>query len=223
MVQFFAYLFAVIFAISLHEYAHAKVAVLNGDITPKSYGRLTLNPLKHFDPIGFVMLIVLGFGFAKPVPVNANNFKRRKLGMFTVAIAGVTLNIIIAFLSFGFSRLFMMLGTATTNSFISVFAELMASFFEYTLLVNINLFLFNLIPIYPLDGFRVVESLTKFTNPVVKFLRDYGPYLFMFLMVWSIIVNTTHLPPNYDPLTYYISTIGGYIKEFFIWIWHIPK
>ncbi len=89
-------LIAVCISLVLHEVAHGLVAKWNGDYTAKYAGRLSLNPLKHFDLIGFIMMMLIGFGYAKPVPVNPYNFKHYKRGMVTVAIAGVVTNMIIA-------------------------------------------------------------------------------------------------------------------------------
>ena len=97
ILTFLIALVAIVLSIMLHEVAHGLVALWNGDDTAKRAGRLNLNPVSHFDPVGFLMLIFLRFGYAKPVPVNPYNFKNRKVGMFTVSVAGVTLNLILAF------------------------------------------------------------------------------------------------------------------------------
>ena len=93
VIAFIAFILAVYFAIIPHEVAHGLVAKWNGDLTAKVNGRLTLNPVSHFDPIGFLMLLFMGFGYAKPVPVNPYNFKVPRRGLFTTAIAGVTYNL----------------------------------------------------------------------------------------------------------------------------------
>ena len=92
------FVFALICALCLHELAHGLVALWNGDGTAKAYGRLSLNPLRHFDFIGLLFMLFAGFGWAKPVPVNPNNFKNRKLGAVTVSLAGVVTNLLLAFL-----------------------------------------------------------------------------------------------------------------------------
>ena len=98
LIHYLASAFAILFVLVPHEFAHAAVAYVNGDPTPKLNGRLTLNPFKHFDPIGFVMCALVGFGWAKPVPINSANFKHYKTGLFTTAIAGVVANLVLAFL-----------------------------------------------------------------------------------------------------------------------------
>lgn len=94
-----ALLFAIVFALVLHEVAHGLVALWNGDPTAKMYGRLSLNPLKHFDIFGLLMMLIVGFGWAKPVPVDPRNFKKYKTGCVTVSIAGILTNILLAFVS----------------------------------------------------------------------------------------------------------------------------
>ena len=98
LLYYAASVLAIIFVLVPHEFAHAAVAYANGDPTPKLNGRITLNPIKHFDPIGFVMCALVGFGWARPVPINSANFKHYKLGLFTTAIAGVVANYLIAFI-----------------------------------------------------------------------------------------------------------------------------
>ena len=93
-----AFTVALLSALILHEIAHGLVALWNGDRTAKMYGRLSLNPVRHFDWIGLIMMILVGFGWAKPVPINPNNFKHRKLGCITVSVAGVVTNLLLAFL-----------------------------------------------------------------------------------------------------------------------------
>ena len=95
--QFLIAAVAIVISIVLHELAHGYVALWNGDATAKVSGRLTLNPLAHFDPFGLVMLLLVRFGYAKPVPVNPDNFRRRKTGMLTVAFAGIVMNLLLAF------------------------------------------------------------------------------------------------------------------------------
>ena len=188
----------------LHELAHGYVALWNGDPTAKVNGRLTLNPLAHFDLVGFVMLIVVGFGYAKPVPVNPYNFKHPKRGLFTVAIAGVTVNLILAFISCGFVLPMLSLATKFSGSVWGSIFSGVSAFFEIMALLNLNLIFFNLLPIHPLDGFRVVEAFTKFTNPYTKFIRDYGHYILIGLIALGVVVDLFHLPTYIDKLGTYI-------------------
>lgn len=100
LIYYVASFIAVICVLCPHEFAHAYVAYKNGDPTAKFSGRMTLNPLKHIDPVGFVLCVLVGFGWARPVPINPDNFRKRKVGLFTTAIAGVVANYVIAFFAY---------------------------------------------------------------------------------------------------------------------------
>ncbi len=209
--QFLIAAVAILLAIMLHELAHGYVALWNGDATAKVYGRLTLNPLAHFDPMGLAMLLLVRFGYAKPVPVNPDNFRHRKLGLFTVALAGIALNILLAF----FSVPFYMLCSLSSSTGLSY----LGSFFRWFTIVNLNLAVFNILPIYPLDGFRVVESLTRATNPYCRFMRNYGQYVLIILVGISVIVGLTPIPWYFDILGTYVSTLQGWIMKGFTAFW----
>lgn len=208
---------AVIVALSFHEFAHGWVAYKNGDITPKLYGRLTLNPLAHFDLIGTLMLIICGFGWAKPVPINPNNFNHTKKGIFTTAIAGVTANYILAFLAFGLYALNIFLsGIIYAYAPDSVLYMIVDNIAYWLFVIDISLFLFNLIPIFPLDGFRVVESFAKPGNSYCSFMRRYGQFLLLGLLIVG------NLFSRYDLIGLYMNTAGYYIswpiQKFWIWV-----
>ncbi|MCA9871569.1 MAG: site-2 protease family protein [Anaerolineae bacterium] len=146
--EIIAFAIALIPAFTFHEFAHAWVANYLGDQTAKNLGRLTLNPLKHLDVLGTIMVFVIGFGWAKPVPVNPANLRNGRRSMAVVAVAGPLTNLAIAgVLGFGFR-----------------FTGLVGSqFLDYVLLtsvwLNCALLFFNLIPIPPLDGYRVLLGL----------------------------------------------------------------
>lgn len=144
---------AVIMAIGFHESAHAFVAYKMGDNTAKNLGRLSVNPLKHIDPIGFICLFLFHFGWAKPVPINPNNFKDKKKGAVLTALAGPVSNLLLAFI---FSIFYMAAVTAVqffgaTGTVINVLIEMLGCCVS----INISLAIFNLIPIPPLDGAKI--------------------------------------------------------------------
>ncbi|MDE6850748.1 MAG: site-2 protease family protein [Clostridia bacterium] len=182
-----ASLIAVIFVFAPHEFAHAFIAYKNGDPTAKMRGRLTLNPLKHIDPTGFVLCALVGFGWAKPVPVDPYNFRNYKKGMFTTAIAGVVVNYIIAFLAYLVYVIIYRFFNPGTEKFLIYFEYFLRSVFYLIFAYSLYSFVFNLFPLCPLDGFRVVEATTRQVNPVQRFLRNYGQLILLVLLIESFV------------------------------------
>lgn len=151
-ILFLARLFVVFCTLPVHEYAHAFVADKLGDKTARLSGRLTLNPMAHIDILGAIMIFFVGFGYAKPVPVNPRNFKNPKKGMAFTALAGPFSNILMAVV-------FMLLSNVLSLFGSSLFVQAFYVFFSFAASINIGLAVFNLIPIPPLDGSRVLELL----------------------------------------------------------------
>jgi Zn-dependent protease len=165
-----------VIAFTVHEFAHAFVADYFGDDTPRSQGRLTLNPLVHLDPIGSLLLLAVGFGWAKPVQINPYALQRRSpAAPMLVALAGPVSNLLLAVLAAIPLRLGLIPVTATTGILPSLF-----DLFSIFVLLNLILMLFNLIPIFPLDGEKVV---TYFLPPsgqaFMDTLRPYGSIILM--------------------------------------------
>lgn len=137
-------------ALVIHEYAHAKAADVMGDFTPRMTGRLTLNPMAHIDPIGLIMLLVVRFGWAKPVMINARNFRNWRQGELLVALAGPMANLLVAFISLLAMAVLFKLG---------MFSEGVRLVLSMMVLFNINFAIFNMLPLPPLDGSKVLMVL----------------------------------------------------------------
>lgn len=173
-----ALIIVLILSLTLHEFAHAYIAYKNGDLTAKNAGRLTVNPLAHMDPIGMFCCFFCGFGWAKPVPINPNMFRNYKRGMILTSLAGVVTNLILAFFGAGF--FFLCMRFITVANFGTIFVTYLF-YFMYS--INLSLFVFNLLPIYPLDGFKVIEACTKYNNKYVDFMKRYGTLILLVVVL----------------------------------------
>lgn len=150
---------AVLISLSVHEFAHAFVSYKMGDVSQRSRGRLTLNPLKHLDPIGTLSLIFFGFGWAKPVQIDPYNFHNKKEGMMWTALAGPLMNFIVAFIAvflYGFMIRFAQSWILYSQAGIYIY-RLMIVLAQ----INVGLGIFNLIPIPPLDGSKILAGILK--------------------------------------------------------------
>lgn len=156
-------LLAIMVSITIHEFAHAFVAYKFGDDTPKLTGRLTLNPFHHIDAFGFLSFVIIGVGWAKPVQTNPLNYKKFKTGRAWVSVAGVIANYILVIISAFVCALIMKFVGAVNEFVIWIYI-----FFAYLLNINAFLIVFNLIPLYPLDGFNFISA---FLKPDSKFIR----------------------------------------------------
>jgi len=171
---------AVLVALSFHEWGHAYAAYRLGDPTARNLGRMTVNPFAHIDPIGFVMMILVRFGWAKPVPVNPRNFKKFRRDDAIVSLAGITMNFILALAALIAIYVFAL--AEVTN-------PILANILFYFLSINLSLMVFNLLPIPPLDGSHVAESLLiRKTGPKpFLFLSRYGSIILLVLLITGII------------------------------------
>lgn len=172
----------ILFSLTIHEYSHAYIANKLGDDTAKRLGRLTLNPLKHLDPIGTILLLLVHFGWAKPVPVDPRNFKDPKKDMLYVAIAGPISNIITAIIS-GILLKFIVFNLASAGAF-GAYTVPLIQFLVWMIFIGVVLAVFNMLPIPPLDGSRVLYGLLPdhLANSIKK-IETYG-----ILMVFGIIL-----------------------------------
>ena len=171
----------ILIALTVHEWAHAYAAYRLGDPTAKNLGRMTLNPLAHFDPVGILCLLLVGFGWAKPVPVNPRNFKNYKRDDIIVSLAGVGMNLLVAFVFTFVFRAGQVVGLAGNAAFASIVRDGIVG-------INLSLMIFNLIPIYPLDGSHVLESLLMRKFPrFFLFMRQYGQWILIALLVLGVV------------------------------------
>jgi Zn-dependent protease len=166
-----------LYSIIIHELAHGWVAYRMGDPTAKMLGRLSLNPLKHLDPIGTVMLFIFGFGWAKPVPVNFNNLRDTHKGMIYVSAAGIIANMILAFMAFFLDRVL-----APSP------AGILAAILYYLAQINIMLAAFNLIPLPPLDGSKILMGFApaKFQYFLLR-VEPYGFFIIIGLLYLGVL------------------------------------
>lgn len=194
LIVYFANFCAILISLPMHEFAHAYAAVKNGDSTPMAYGRYTLNPFRHFDPIGLVMMILLRFGWAKPVPVNPYNFRDHKKGCIQVSLAGVTVNLILAFICCPvmlilFAKL--QLRDGETLFYLKFFVIMLSSAMFY---LNIGLFVFNLLPLYPLDGFNFLSAVVRRKRGVIDILRKYSLIILLAIFALGYIGDWLNIP-----------------------------
>lgn len=171
-------------AITCHEVSHGYIAEKFGDNTARSMGRLTLNPLKHLDIIGTLMVFIIGIGWAKPVPVNFNNLKKPKHDMIWVALAGPVANLILAVLSALILRGFGAIGKGVLAGYDSRFIfEPVLLMVAFSIYINLMLTIFNLIPIPPLDGGRVLTGLLPYRQAAgISRLEPYGMIIILVLI-----------------------------------------
>ncbi|MFJ7977795.1 site-2 protease family protein [Peribacillus sp. JNUCC 23] len=169
---------SLLIAFTVHEFAHAFVAYKFGDSTAQKEGRLTLNPVAHIDPLGTLLILIVGFGWARPVPVNRFYFKRPRLAGVLVSFAGPFSNFLIAtvgyFILFGLYAL----GLEPNTPFFIV------DFLEMLINLNIVLFVFNLLPLPPLDGYRIIQDLVS-SDMRAKMAQyeNYGALIFLILVI----------------------------------------
>lgn len=175
---------AMLIGITVHEYSHGRMADYLGDPTPRAAGRLSLNPLVHLDLLGSLMIIIAGFGWAKPVPVSSRYFKDPKRDMLLVGIAGPVANFITAFI---FS-LPLRFGLFSADSYIY-------GIFYYIIIINVALGVFNLLPIPPLDGSHIIKAfLPESAMPAFQWFEQNGIivlfiFLFIFRGAFSLIIG----------------------------------
>jgi len=192
-------------ALSCHEFAHAWMADRMGDSTPRIYGRLRLEPWVHLDPLGTVLLVLYGFGWAKPVPVNPYNMRNPRRGILLVSLAGPLSNLVLAFVFL----LSLRLGIGRLN--VPYLTDVVRIAFG----LNVGLAVFNLLPVPPLDGSKVLASILPYqASAWLHQLEQYGPILLVILLASNII----------NPL---LGAVKGIVLSLLVWAvnavtWFVP-
>jgi len=175
--EFVIYLLAILIAITIHEFAHAWMADHLGDPTARSQGRLSLNPMVHIDTLGMILLLVIGFGWGKPVPFDPFNLKNPRKDAALISIAGPLINLILAFILSMIIRIIILMNLSFLFSFVSLL-------FVPIIQLNIILGVFNLLPVHPLDGFKVVGGLLSEKKAIEWYqLERYGIFLLLLLII----------------------------------------
>tara|TARA_B110000438_G_C15738576_1_gene617427 strand:+ start:689 stop:1351 length:663 start_codon:yes stop_codon:yes gene_type:complete len=200
---------ALVLSLCVHEFSHGITAYYYGDDTAYNDGRLTLNPLKHLDPVGTLMLLFIGFGYAKPVPVNPRNLRNPRNDMIKVAAAGPLSNILLALVGiFTIYTLFYI-----NPDFLNLSLK---RFLQIFIQINIYLAIFNLIPMYPLDGGQIFGNILSKKYPSFTYkLQIYGPRILMGVILIGLISGFSIISLILQPLYGLVYTILEFIVNLF--------
>ncbi len=193
----------ILIALTFHEFAHAYVANKLGDPTAKQLGRLTLNPLAHLDLFGTIMVFIVRIGWAKPVPVNPLNFKNPKKDLLWVSLAGPLSNLLLAFIFGTLCRYFNI-----THLSISSFEpmEIMKFMIAYGMLINLILAFFNILPIPPLDGSKILAGIMPTSlEPIYEKFMKVGHFILLGLIILSMVMNIPIFYKFYSPFVKFFS------------------
>ncbi len=178
------WLIVILMSLTVHEFAHALVGLKLGDRTAEAMGRVTLNPMAHIDWVGFIPLLLLGFGWAKPVPFNPYNLKDPKWDSVKIALAGPASNLLLAVVAAGIFR-------GLTSAGMIGFDNALSFFLVLLIIINLYLLFFNIVPIYPLDGSKLLDALL--VKPQHQRLRQqiamYGPRALLILVILALMTN----------------------------------
>lgn len=191
----------ILIGLTLHEFSHAYVACLLGDPTAKEHGRLTLNPIYHIDLLGFLMLIFFKFGWAKPVPINPNNFTKKKKGYFLVSIAGPLSNILLSII------LTIILGIVIKLGVNIAIYEIL----YFAIFINLVLAVFNLLPIPPLDGSKILLAILPNKFEYKYYQIERYTHIILFALIYFKVTNKILFP-----VVYYILNILTKLLNFII-------
>lgn len=196
----------IIFSLSFHEASHGYVAYRLGDPTARNLGRLTLNPLKHLDPMGALSMLIFGFGWAKPVPINTRNFENPRVGMALTGIAGPLSNLLLGLISCIFFAAFFVLQFTVSASLSTVF-YIAALFFEISAFLNFGLMAFNLIPLPPFDGSRFFYLLLP-SSWYFKVMK-YEQTIMIVILVAFLVLSRF----GFSPISYIANGLFGLVSN----------
>jgi len=200
-----------LFSLVVHEYAHARTALAFGDRTAYAMGRVTLNPLAHLDPMGTILIVLMGFGWAKPVPVNPANLHPPKWGDIAVSLAGPMSNLFLAVLTAGLFRLWWAVGPRLAPGFLVP----VDNYLLYIATVNVVLCVFNLIPLFPLDGHHVLREFLPLDRQLMfmQWQHRFGSMMLLVLLFGPRLVGTltgrTDIP---DPLGWVLNHVSYLVQ-----------
>jgi Zn-dependent protease len=200
----------ILLALTFHEFSHAFVANRYGDDTAKRSGRLTLNPLAHLDPLGTIMIFLVHFGWAKPVPVNPYNLRNPKKDMLWISAAGPLSNMLLALISGLLLRLFSAAGIMMDPHSMMGILKIMILL---SLQINLALAIFNVLPIAPLDGSKILSGIlpARFAKQIYL-LERYGPFVLMGLILFGMITKVSILGQMIWPFVEFFSSLFGDYK-----------
>ena len=191
--QFIAFITALILAITVHEFAHAWMANRLGDPTAKNLGRLSMNPLVHLDPMGTIFLLLVGFGWGKPVPINDSNLKNPKLDEIKISLAGPFSNLVMATI-FGLIIRFVPMSSDAIN------------FFVIIITINLVLMVFNLLPIPPLDGSHILKIFVP--DSFYEFYQKIGIFILFGLLIFSNYIPIINIIINFVVSLFFALVVG---------------
>lgn len=192
---------SLVFSLCFHEFSHSLMALLLGDDTSYKLKRTNMNPINHLDPMGTIMILFVGFGWAKPVPVNPYNLKNPTSDMMKIAFAGPASNLLLAFLALFLSNLF----------------SLDSIIVSYFYIINLALAVFNLLPISPLDGSQIFNPIIlRYNRKVGIFLNTYGPQILLGLILFGIFTGYSVLWKIMSPIITLVSNIFLFIVDLII-------
>ena len=195
----------ILLALTFHEYAHAYMANRLGDDTAKQSGRLSLNPLRHLDPLGTIMIFLVHFGWAKPVPVNPYRLKNPKKDMLWISAAGPMANMILAFAS---GMLFRLLTNTAGGPDPYSYTGLLIYVVYMSLQINLALAIFNILPIAPLDGSKILSGLLPAGfDKMFYLLERYGPFILLGLIIFGSVTGVSILGGMIWPFVKFFSKV----------------